>query len=177
MIGRLDISYFNEHARAAVVWTRQRLSVANAEYLAELPMITRVDGLTVAHGTVHSPELFGYIETVFAAQVSFHAMDTQIAFLGHSHVPIAFLENEGHDAVTYTQSTEIELRHAPKAIINVGSVGKPRDDDPRACYAIYDSDTQTVEIRRIEYDIEHAQATIRKAGLPDVLAARLALGR
>ncbi len=176
-IARLDISYFNEHAREAVLWTRQRLSVGNVEYLGGLSLVETIDGLTVAHGTVHAPDLFGYIETVFAAQVSFHAMVTEIAFLGHSHVPIAFLENEGQDSVTYTQSTEIELRHAPKAIVNVGSVGQPRDDDPRACYAVYDQETQTVELRRIEYDIEHAQAKIRKAGLPDVLAARLALGR
>ena len=176
-IGRLDVSYFNAHARDAVLWTRQRLSVDNVEFLGALELVAVSDEFTLAHGTVHSPGQFGYIETVFAAQVSFHAMTTKVAFLGHSHVPIAFLENEGQDSVTYTQSTEIELRHAPKAIINVGSVGQPRDDDPRACYAVYDSDTQAVELKRIEYDIERAQAKIRKAGLPDVLAARLALGR
>ena len=176
-IGRLDISYFNYQAREAVEWTRGRLGVTKAEYLSELPLVAVVDGFTLAHGTVHRPEAFGFIETVFAAQLSFHAMTTPVAFLGHSHVPIAFLESEGHESVTYTQSTEIELRHVSKAIINVGSVGQPRDDDPRACYAIYDTDTQAVELRRIEYDIESAQAKIRKAGLPDVLASRLALGR
>ena len=176
-IGRLDISYFNQHAREAVEWTRMRLSVAQAEYLGSLKLVEVVDGLTLAHGTVHRPELFGYIETVFAAQLSFHQMETRVAFLGHSHVPIAFLESEGQDSVTYTQSTELELRHVSKAIVNVGSVGQPRDDDPRACYAVYDSEAQTVELRRIEYDIEGAQAKIRKAGLSDVLAARLALGR
>jgi len=92
-------------------------------------------------------------------------------------VPITFLENEGQDSVTYTQSTEIELRHVPKAIVNVGSVGQPRDDDPRACYAIYDTELKAVELRRVEYDIDSAQSKIRKAGLPDVLAARLSLGR
>ena len=177
VIARLDVNYFNSHARAAVLWTRQHLSVAHAEFLGALEFSAVIADLTVAHGTVHSPEEFGYIETVFAAQVSFHAMSTKIAFLGHSHVPIAFLENEGQDSVTYTQSSEVDLRHAPKAIINVGSVGQPRDDDPRACYAVYNSDTQTVTLKRIEYDIESAQAKIRKAGLPDVLAARLALGR
>jgi len=176
-IGRLDVGYFNHHAREAVEWTRQHLSIANAEYLAGLGLVAVVDGLTLGHGTIHRPELFGYIETPFAAQLSFHAMTTQIAFLGHSHVPITFLESEGEDSVTYTQSTELELRHVSKALVNVGSVGQPRDDDPRACYAIYDSDTQVVRLRRIEYDIESAQAKIRKAGLPDVLAARLALGR
>ena len=176
-IGRLDISYFNYHARQAVEWTRQHLSMANVEFLGGLELLAVADGLTLGHGTIHQPELFGYIETVFAAQQSFHQMTTPLAFLGHSHVPITFLENEGHDSVTYTQSTEIELRRTAKAIINVGSVGQPRDDDPRACYAVYDADAQTVELRRIEYDIESAQAKVRKAGLPDVLAARLALGR
>jgi len=176
-IGRLDLRYFNAHARSAVEWTRHRISVANAEYVSELPLVHEVDGITLAHGAVHRPDQFGYIETVFAAQVSFHAMRTPLAFLGHSHVPIAFLENEGQDAVTYTQSTEIDLRHVTKAIVNVGSVGQPRDDDPRAAYVIYDTETHSVETRRIEYDIDRAQAKIRKAGLPDVLASRLALGR
>jgi len=176
-IGRLDISYFNYHAREAVEWTRRHISTGQAAWLAGLELVAEVDGLTLAHGSVHRPEEFGYIETVFAAQISFHAMNTPVAFLGHSHVPIAFLENEGQDAVTYTQSTEVELRHVSKAIVNVGSVGQPRDDDPRACYAVYDSEAQTVELRRIEYDIESAQAKIRAGGLPDVLAARLALGR
>ena len=177
VIGRLEIGYFNAHARAAVEWTRQRIAVAQAEYLAEHPLIAVVDGVTIGHGTVHQPERFGYLETVFAAQLSFHAMTTPVAFLGHSHVPITFLESEGHDSVTYTQSTEVELRHVTKAIVNVGSVGQPRDDDPRACYAVYDDAAHTVELRRIEYDIEKAQARIRKAGLPEVLAARLPLGR
>jgi len=176
-IGRLDVSYFNFHAREAVEWTRAHLSVAHAEFLGGLQLVTVTDGLTLGHGTIHQPEQFGYIETVFAAQLSFHAMTTPLAFLGHSHVPITFLENEGQDSVTYTQSTTVELRDSSKAIVNVGSVGQPRDDDPRACYVLYDSDEQTAEIRRIEYDIESAQAKIRKAGLPDVLAARLALGR
>jgi diadenosine tetraphosphatase ApaH/serine/threonine PP2A family protein phosphatase len=177
VIGRLELSYFNAHAREAVEWTRQRLPLKHAEYLAELPLTTVVDDLTLAHGTVHRPELFGYIETVFEAQLSFHAMCTRVAFLGHSHVPIAFLESEGSDSVTYTQSSEFELRHVSKAIVNVGSVGQPRDDDPRACYCIYDSDAQTIELHRVDYDIDRAQDRIRKAGLPDVLAARLALGR
>lgn len=176
-IGRLALSFFNSHAREAIEWTRLHLSVAHAEYLGKLPLVTTIDGITLAHGSVHKPDQFGYIETVFAAQLSFHAMATPIAFLGHSHVPITFLENEGQDAVTYTQSTELDLRHVPKAIVNVGSVGQPRDDDPRSCYAVYDSDLKTAELRRIEYDIDSAQAQIRKAGLPDVLAARLSLGR
>lgn len=176
-IGRLALSFFNCHAREAIEWTRQHISIAQAEYLGKLPLVSTIDGITLAHGSVHKPEQFGYIETVFAAQLSFHAMTTPVAFLGHSHVPITFLENEGQDSVTYTQSTEMELRHVPKAIVNVGSVGQPRDDDPRACYAIYDSDLKTVGLRRIEYDIDSAQAKIRRAGLPDVLAARLSLGR
>jgi diadenosine tetraphosphatase ApaH/serine/threonine PP2A family protein phosphatase len=176
-IGRLDINYFNYHAREAVEWTRAHLSIAAVEFLGGLDLVTEVDGVTLGHGTIHRPERFGYIETVFAAQLSFHAMNTRLAFLGHSHVPIAFLESEGQDSVTYTQSTELELRHVAKAIVNVGSVGQPRDDDPRACYAVYDSDAQMVELHRVEYDIEAAQAKIRNAGLPDVLAARLALGR
>ncbi len=175
--GRLDVSYFNYHARQAVEWTRHRISPADVEYLDGLKPLASVDGLTLGHGTIHRPELFGYIETVSAAQLSLQAMTAPVAFLGHSHVPIAFLENEGGESITYTQSTEIELQHVSKAIINVGSVGQPRDDDPRACYVIYDSTARTVELRRSDYDIESAQAKIRKAGLPDSLAARLEFGR
>lgn len=176
-IGRLDISYFNYHAREAIEWTRQRISIENAKFLGSLPLVAEVDGLSIGHGTIHRPEQFGYIETVFAAQLSFQAMKTSIAFLGHSHVPITFMQNEEGDSVTYTQSMEVDLRQIPRAIINVGSVGQPRDDDPRSCYCIYDSEKKSAELRRIEYDIESAAAKIRRAGLPDVLAARLSVGR
>ncbi len=177
VIGRLDISYFNHHAREAVEWTRRHLSVSHAEYMARLRLTDVVDGFTIGHGTIHRPEAFGYIETVFAAQLSFDAMTTQIAFLGHSHVPLVLLESKGQDPVTHPQSTLVELGDAPKAIVNVGSVGQPRDDDPRSCYVVYDAEARTVEFRRIAYDIESAQAKIRKVGLPDILAARLELGR
>jgi len=176
-IGRLSLDYFNWHAREAAEWTRQQISLSQVKYLGGLKLVEVADGLTLAHGSVHGPEKFGYIETVDAARLSFRAMTTPVAFLGHSHVPITFLEHEGDESVTYTHSTEIDLGPAAKAIVNVGSVGQPRDDNPRACYAVYDSEARTIELRRIEYDIESAQDKIRDAGLPDILAVRLALGR
>ncbi len=177
VVGKLDLGYFNRHAREAVEWTRRKLSIANAEFLAGLPLCQVVNNLTLVHSTVNEPDAFGYIETVFAAQLSFHAMSTPVGFIGHSHVPIAFMETGTQDSVTYSHSTELDLRNVHKTIINVGSVGQPRDDDPRACCCVYDSEAQTAEIHRVEYPVEVAQTKIRRVGLPELLAARLELGR
>ncbi len=177
VVGKLDLGYFNRHARQAVEWTRRKLSIANAEFLAGLPLAKVINNLSLVHSTVNEPDAFGYIETVFAAQLSFHAMNTPVGFIGHSHVPIAFMETGTQDSVTYSHSTELDLRNVHKTIINVGSVGQPRDDDPRACYCVYDSEAQTAEIHRVEYPVEVAQTKIRRVGLPELLAARLELGR
>jgi diadenosine tetraphosphatase ApaH/serine/threonine PP2A family protein phosphatase len=171
--GRLDLDWFNAPARAAVLWTRKVLSASDVAWLASLELLRVHDGITLAHSTVHDPGVFDYLQTPYDAYMSFQRLTTDRAFVGHSHVPITFFDGP---VITYSLESPLSLAGA-RSLSNVGSVGQPRDEDPRAACGIYDSDTSTLELLRVPYDIEATAANIRRAGLPALLAERLRLGR
>jgi len=174
-IEKTNIEFFNQYARQATLWTRQHITEEDRKYLESLPLVADVDDLfTVVHGTLYAPALFDYIQTTFDAYLSLQVLQKPLCFVGHSHVPISFFLD---DAVTYSTDSVIRLKPGVKAIINVGAVGQPRDDDPRAAYAIYDTEKNLVVIKRIEYDVEKAVKKIRDAGLPEILGERLRYGR
>lgn len=171
---KLPTDYFNAYAREAVNWTKRQLSAEELEFLSNLQLVAEVDSITLVHGTLKYPEMFDYIQTTYDAYLSLQLLRNKVCFVGHSHVPIAFLQTE---TIVPTYETEIPLRNVGKALINVGSVGQPRDENPKAAYAIYDSDEKKVWIKRVDYDINKAGAKILKAGLPPILAERLKHGR
>ncbi|MCI0342371.1 MAG: metallophosphatase family protein [Planctomycetales bacterium] len=172
---RLNVDFFNAYAREAVLWTRKVLSREQMQFLEDLELISVLDGeVTVVHGSLNFPEMFDYIQTSYDAHLSLQALTTPVCFLGHSHVPVTFLQGQ---TVSYTLDPVIRLRDGERALVNVGSVGQPRDEDPRAAYAVYDSKTRTVEVKRIEYDVEAAGRKILDAGLPEILAERIKYGR
>ncbi len=174
-IEKTNIEFFNQYARQATLWTRQNITEDDRKYLESLPLVADVDDrFTLVHGTLYAPALFDYIQTTFDAYLSLQVLQKPLCFVGHSHVPISFFLD---DAVTYSTDPVIKLKEGVKAIINVGSVGQPRDDDPRAAYAIYDTEKNLVVIKRIEYDVEKAIKKIRDAGLPEILGERLRYGR
>lgn len=173
-LGKINIDYFNPHARQATLWTRNQLAEDQKQYLADLPLSVVLESCTVVHGSLDSPELFDYIQTSYDAYLTMEKLTNRVCFIGHSHVPITFLMDE---VITYTLDTQIDLTSFQKAIVNVGSVGQPRDNNPLACYAIYDDTALTVEVIRVPYDIERSAAKILEAGLPDFLAERLIVGR
>jgi predicted phosphodiesterase len=175
--GRTELDYFNVFAREAVKWTQKKLPLSDKKFLGDLPLTLTLDGLLLAHATVHQPEQFGYIDGDLSAHLSFAALDANLAFVGHSHVPVAFFCQKDTQQLLYTKDLELELSDNAKTIVNVGSVGQPRDNDPRACYAVYDSERRTVVLRRIEYSAEAARQKILSAGLPEVLGLRLLFGR
>ena len=177
VVGRADVEYFNPFAREAVSWTAEHLAQDHRDFIAQLPLMIQVDGLSVVHSTVHSPELFGYIESSLAARLSFEALQTDLCFVGHSHVPVTFFYEAEGEGIWYSQDAETPLGEYAKAIINVGSVGQPRDDNPRAAYVLYDTGQQLVTLHRVPYDIETARQKILDAGLPQILGERLLLGR
>ena len=179
VLGRLDTSYFNTVARAAVHWTAPQLRPADREFLNELQLVVQRDEFTAVHGTLHMPEKFGYVLSVVEALESFEHQQTSLCFVGHSHVPAMYLRREESPRdihVVPHSEAEISYRGFDRLLMNVGSVGQPRDEDPRAAYGIVDTDLQIASIRRVHYDIESVQHKIREAGLPEVLANRLALG-
>ena len=176
-VGELDTRLFNTNAKAAVDYTRERLSRGDLRWLADLPLVHATDHCVLAHGTLPDPERFEYIQSTSEADPSLDALDRPVAFLGHTHVPVTIMRLiESPDRTSYTVDHAVNLAETTVALVNVGSVGQPRDEDCRAAFAVYDTATQRVELRRVEYDIEREADRIVRAGLPKMLADRLFLG-
>lgn len=176
-VGLANLNNFTENAKAAVLWTAGALTQEDKTYLSALKPVDRNDFMIV-HGSPNRPEEFEYILGPHEAYAAFLAMQenqTQICFIGHTHVAGVFAEERGY--ITYNSWPETKLSEHKKYIINVGSVGQPRDNDPHAAYCIYDTEKKMIEIKRVIYDIKKAQEKIIKAGLPRILAERLSVGR
>ncbi len=171
---KLSVEGFNVLAREATLWTRNELSDEDIAYLANLPLVHYLDGLDIVHSTLCSPELFDYVQTTYDASLSMSCMRSAVCFIGHSHVPISFVQD---DVISYKLEPEIHVGDNTRAIVNVGSVGQPRDRDPRACCAIYDTETHNMQLRRYRYNIELVVGKVQSAGLPIELGARLRIGR
>lgn len=175
VIRKLDTSFFNVYAREAVEWTRSHLSREDLHYLETLPLVDELDEeVTLVHATLDQPEVFDYIQTYYDAHRSLKALRTRVCFMGHSHVPMAFLQTR---SIVHTNQEQFSLADVERALINVGSVGQPRDENPKTAYAIYDSDTHDYTLYRDSYDSETTGDKIRRAGLPSILGERLLYGR
>jgi predicted phosphodiesterase len=165
---------FNPHAAEAVHWTRNQLSGEDKQWLRDLKYTRMAANFTMVHATLDAPDRWQYVFDKLAAAANFPYQNTQMCFFGHTHVPVAFMRDTVVRGGTYSK---FKVDPTKKYFINVGAVGQPRDNNPKSAYVIYDMDAQTIELRRLEYDIAAAQAKIRAAGLPERLAERLAYGR
>jgi predicted phosphodiesterase len=165
---------FNEWAQQAILWTRQQLSETDRAWLHDLPIQLQVDDFTIVHATLNAPGEWGYVFTPSDATVSFKHQQTAICFFGHTHVQGAFLcDGSAKEISTHM----IRIESGKKYFVNAGSVGQPRDGDWRAAYCIFRSDENLIEQRRVPYDVEQARKKVIRAGLPRLLAERLAIGR
>ena len=173
-IGKLDIILFNPEAKAATLWTSAQLSDEHKAYLDDLDVVEYFPDFVLVHGSLHGDEMFNYILNISEAAQSFQMLTKPLMFNGHTHIPLTFIDTE---PITFTREREIEVDPQVKTMINVGSVGQPRDGDPRASYAVYDEEKDFVTIHRLEYDVDSAVNKIRKEGLPEILAERLKLGK
>ncbi len=169
-------TYFNPLAAQAVSWTRQNLDPADEQFLKSLQLIFKNADLTLVHGTLHNPEEFDYMMDGYAADQTFEILETDICFLGHSHLPGFFIQDKDK-RISYQEKGTLAIEKDKQYIVNVGSVGQPRDHNPDAAYCIYDTDKKRVEIKRIKYDIETARKKIINAGLPEFLGDRLLSGK
>lgn len=168
------LSGFHPLAADAVDWTRKQLNDEQRQYLRSLKLVAFVETFTLVHSTLDMPEMWGYVFDKLEAESNFNYQTTSVCFFGHTHVPLAF---ERSGSVRGGLYKEIKVQLGRKYFINVGSVGQPRDGDPRAAYVIYNLIENKIELRRVEYDIQATQAKILSAGLPGRMAARLAAGR
>ncbi len=179
VIGRMDIEDFNPEARRAVVWTRSHMTAANLEWLSRLPSQPQVQGdFTLTHGSPRDP-IWEYVLYPSAARANLEFFSTPFCLVGHTHVPALFIWQDvdaSARAMVPQAGEEISLRSFWRVIMNPGSVGQPRDNDPRAAYAILDTEEWTWLVRRVAYPIEVTQAHMRAAGLPERLINRLSFG-
>jgi predicted phosphodiesterase len=165
---------FNPHASAAVEWTRKQLSDADRKWLQDLKYIRLVASFSMVHATLDGPQRWGYVFDKLQAAASFTYQNTGVCFFGHTHVPVAFIRDNYVRGGTYSK---FRVESGRKYFVNVGSVGQPRDGNPKAGYVVYNMVEGTIELRRLDYDIPKAQEKIRAAGLPERLAERLAYGK
>lgn len=173
---KLSVESFNMYASKAALWTADRLTADQAAYLGGLPLKTELEDFTVVHGSPRDP-IWEYVVTSAAAMASFLHFDTSRCLVGHSHIPFICRAQEDRAVfLDFPLDTPVSLG-TDRLIINPGSVGQPRDGDPRASYAIYDSDEGAVYHYRAEYDIPKTQEKMSERGLPQYLADRLTYGR
>jgi diadenosine tetraphosphatase ApaH/serine/threonine PP2A family protein phosphatase len=183
-IGRLDLEWFNQYARAAVIWTRQVLTPENKAFLESLTARLETKEFTLAHGTPRNPpEEYLLSPAQFRENVPF--VRVWPLFVGHSHMPLLFRytgEDRQKVDANFLDEREQSLPREPgggfgPVALNPGSVGQPRDQDRRASCALYDSTKGTFTVFRFPYDVPGAQGKIRAAGLPEYLALRLDYGQ
>lgn len=175
-VGGASIEHFNDYAREAMLWTREQLRDDTTAYLKDLPLlIDDSPGVAFVHSTPVAPQEWNYILNSFEAQMQLDNAENQLklVFLGHSHIPIVFSYNHGP---IMGRKMQLDLDN-DRYIVNVGSVGQPRDGDPRASFVIWDETENTIEYHRLDYDIFGTYQEIMKAGLPRFLADRLLMGQ
>lgn len=177
VIGRMPFETFNGDARRSLSWTEKVLNADNVNFLRALPQNTKVRGqATLAHGSPRDP-LWEYVLNTLSARLNFDHFDTPWCFVGHSHIQCLFRLEEATDRVSLeTIKADQTIELTPRMLLNPGSVGQPRDRDPRAAYAIYDSTARTWTPRRVAYNVAEVQARIRAAKLPEKHALRLSEG-
>lgn len=176
-VGRIGVESFNPLAAAAARWTASVLTAESRAWLETLPEVRREHGVTLCHGTLREP-LWEYLFTAEAARAHFALQTTAVSLVGHTHVPLLLAERGGELEVVRPQPGQrLTLPSTARACLNPGSVGQPRDGDPRAAYGLLDLAEGWFELRRVAYPVSEAQRRIRAAGLPEPLAVRLALGR
>lgn len=176
-LGRLDLDDFNSDARAANLWTRTQLSEEGRRYLEDLPDLLVTGQITLAHGSPRYP-IWEYLFYASTAALNFPHLDTRVCLVGHTHMPLVFYQ-ESDDSPTQVlplpEGEPLALDRG-RYIVNPGSVGQPRDGDPRAAYMILDPEALIVEHRRVAYPIAHTQERMRSFGLPSRLISRLEVG-
>ncbi len=173
VLGRMDLEAFNRDARLSVEWNQRVLKPEHIDFMKTLPEKTVIEHVTLAHGSPRNP-IWEYILDWQIAMYNFEFFETDYCFVGHTHIPVVYemTEDEANYHLEILNPTSpVELK--PRAIVNPGSVGQPRDRDSRAAYAFFDTSTNIWTPQRVLYDIEGVKTRIRTAGLPDRNAVRL----
>jgi predicted phosphodiesterase len=175
-VGLTSTDYFNTYARIAIEWTMEILTSEAAAHLKNLPLILEEEEATFVHATPKDPEEWHYVLTVQEARNQFQRLKTWLCFIGHSHLPLAFVQNSQGE-ITVQNAGNLFLEPDKRYIINVGSVGQPRDGDPRASWGVWDTDKKRFQLKRSAYPVDRVQEKMQKAKLPHYLIQRLSAGQ
>ena len=176
VMGMMNIDLFNVYARSAMEWTQKRVKNKWLDFINGFHMSYELDNFVMVHANPMVPDRWDYILSVEEADENFHHFDQQICFIAHSHRPV-FIVKSGDAPSEFILRDKIRVEEGKRYIINIGSVGQPRDLNPAACYLVYDSKTRIAELRRVDYDLTKTQKKAIKAGLPEYLSERLEQGR
>jgi diadenosine tetraphosphatase ApaH/serine/threonine PP2A family protein phosphatase len=168
-------AYFNPWAVQAIQWTRNELTEENLEYLRGMPYESFLPDVRLVHASPGEPRRWRYVLSPQAAAREFSAFEESFCFIGHSHVPMIVLRTEV--GTSELLDGEVALPAGARVLINVGSVGQPRNGDPRASFAVLDLEDRSARLVRVEYDLQTARKKIIDAGLPRFLGDRLLLGQ
>jgi predicted phosphodiesterase len=175
-VGKMDLSFFNPAAAQACIWSAEKLSPEDLKYLEELPQTVLKGDFLLVHGSPASP-LMEYVASNSIAEKNFSHFEGRYCLVGHTHVPLAY-KQEDNKVASISLSSGIGLvLKKNRMIINPGAVGQPRDGDPRASYAIYDSEGGIFRVYRVDYNVRATQDKMMEAGLPVPLVTRLEVGR
>jgi diadenosine tetraphosphatase ApaH/serine/threonine PP2A family protein phosphatase len=177
VLGREKTDFFNPFARETILWTRGQLTPDNRVYLAELGLVSHAPDFSVAHATLDRPDEFFYLDNTVDATTAFDMMETRVLFVGHTHVPLNFVKESSLSPISHNHNSVLHVVDGNRAIVNVGSVGQPRDSDPRAAFATFDTTKGLLRLHRVDYDYQAACDKIYRAGLPRINADRLMMGR
>jgi len=169
-IGLQDITNFNSYARYSMEWTRENLTDESKSFLKKLPFSFHGDDFILVHASPKSPSYWNYVLHESQSSDQLQAFKQFVCFIGHTHIPVIFSSDKRYS------DNSLMLNPDEKYIVNVGSVGQPRDHNPKSCLVIYDTEKHSVEYIRLAYNIKKTQDEIRSAGLPDYLADRLTKG-
>ena len=166
---------FNPVARAGILYSERVLSQESLDHIRGLPMtLNSNSGFLAVHSSPYKPEAWVYVVEPLEAADAFHVMTDPLAFIGHTHFPA--IHSDNGSVLPFAADEHVKVPSEGKIMVNVGSVGQPRDGDWRAAYVMYDDETGVIKIHRVEYDVEEAAAKILAAGLPPMLADRLRRG-
>ena len=174
----LSTQNFNINAKRAIEWTNEQLTPDSRSFIEGLPMVKINGEKTFVHSTPYEPKMWYYITSVEEAAFNFQFFNTKFCFVGHTHIPITIsIDKNLNINVSQEEFIDFDKDDDTHYLINVGSVGQPRDRNPKASYGVLDMEANTFTIRRVEYDIEKCQQKMRKYKLPEFLVTRLSEGK
>ncbi len=175
-LGQLDTLQFNQYARLSIEWTKEVLSAESIDLLSRFKVQDNIDNLHLVHATPKDPLEWEYLLDLDDAEENFKFFESQVCLIGHSHKPLIIRKFKEEQASLYPENL-IVLEPDWRYIINIGSVGQPRDGNPKACYLLYDSVSQEAVLRRVPYDVGTAQRKMKALSLPEYLIERISAGR